>query len=300
MALQSWMSSIALWVLAWTLPISATALQAPDNSVRTTQPAALTKEQTQALVRKVLRTEIDAAVDTAHPMRYRLRKMSPRFASTKLIVETKDGDVARLVAVNDSPLDAQSQVNEDQRLQGLLSDPSKQRHRQEREQGDAERARKIIRALPDAFLYQYAGIVDAPQGPAYRLTFQPNPKFDPEDLESQALKAMAGELWIDLAQERVVRLQGKRLHDVDYGWGLLGKLDEGGTLVLNQVDVGNHVWRTVHMELVMNARVLMKTIKLDTTLDLSQFTPVPPGISYQQAIQLLQTQGSGISPPPLR
>jgi hypothetical protein len=54
------------------------------------------------------------------------------------------------------------------------------------------------------------------------------------------------------------------------------------------------------MELVMNARVLMKTIKLDTTLDLSQFTPVPPGISYQQAIQLLQTQGSGISPPPLR
>ena len=31
-------------------------------------------------------------------MRYRLRKSSPRLTSTKEIVETKDGDVARLVA----------------------------------------------------------------------------------------------------------------------------------------------------------------------------------------------------------
>jgi hypothetical protein len=46
------------------------------------------------------------------------------------------------------------------------------------------------------------------------------------------------------------------------------------------------------MVLVMNARVLFKTIKLDTTLDLSQFSPVTPGITYQQAIELLRTNNS--------
>lgn len=248
----------------------------------------LTNDQAQALVKRVLQAEISAAGDTGHPMQYRLRKQSPRLATTKLIVETKDGDVARLIAINDKPLSRQDEQNEQSRLEALLNDPGQQRHRQQREQGDAERARKVMRALPDAFLYSYAGIADTPQGPSYRLSFQPNPNFDPEDLEAQVLKGMAGELWIDIAQQRVTRLECKRLHDVDYGFGLLGKLDQGGTLLLEQADIGDHEWRTTRMVLVMNARVLFRTVRLDTTLDLTQYSPVAPGMSYQQAVKLLE------------
>ena len=254
---------------------------------QTATPAPLSNEEAQAMVRRVLHTEMDAAEDASHPMQYRLHKTSPRLSTTKVIVETKDGDVARLIAINDGPLSAQDEQAEQGRLQTLLNDPNLQRHRQEREQGDTERARKVIRALPDAFLYSYAGIADTPQGPNYRLSFQPNPGFNPQDLEAQVLKGMAGELWIDVAQKRVTRLEGKRIHDVDYGWGILGKLDQGGTLLLEQTDVGNHQWRTTHMALVMNARFLVKTVKLDTTLDLSQFEPVP-SMTYQQAIQMLR------------
>jgi hypothetical protein len=223
-------------------------------------------------------------------MQYRLRKVSPRLATTKLIVETRDGDVAHLVAVNDEPLSPEDKQKEEARLQSLIADPSLQRHRQDREKGDSERARKVMRALPDAFIYTYAGIVETPHGPSYRLTFQPNSKFDPQDLEAQVLKGMAGEMWIDVAQQRVTRLSGKRIRDVDYGWGILGKLDQGGTLLLEQAEIGNHQWRTTHMVLVMNARLLVKTVKLDTTLELSQFAPVANGMTYQQAIQLLETQ----------
>jgi len=279
------------------VPVSTAFAQPEGASPAASTPAPLSPEQTDAMVRRVLRTEINAADDTSHPMQYRLRKSSPRFSTTKLIVETKDGDVARLIAINNIPLTPSERQNEDTRLQELASDPKLQRHRQEREQTDAERARKIIRALPDAFRYQFAGVVDTPQGPSYRLSFQPNPNFDPQDVEAQALKAMAGELWIDVAQQRVTRLQGKRLHDVDYAWGILGKLEEGGTLLLEQTDVGNHQWRTVHLVLAMNARVLLKTIKLDTTLELSQFTPVTSGIGYQQAIQLLQVSSQQLQHP---
>lgn len=252
--------------------------------------APLTNDEAQALVKRVLAVELDAAQNGPidHPMQYRLRKTSPRYSSAKLIIETRDGDVARLLEVNGAPLSPESEQNEAARLQALLDDPGLQHHRQEREQGDAERARKIIHALPDAFLYQYSGIVETPHGPSYRLSFQPNPKFDPEDLEAQALKGMAGELWIDVAQKRVTRLEGKRIHDVDYGWGILGKLDEGGTLLLEQADVGEGQWRTTHMVLVMNARLLVKTIKLDTTLELSDYAPIQSGISYKDAIQILR------------
>jgi hypothetical protein len=276
------------------IAILALGIHAAANSraqPSTPAPVTLTDEQTQAMVKRVLRTELESAANSAsaHPMQYRLRKMSPRLSTTKIIAETKDGDVARLVAVNDAPLSPESQQNEDARLDGLLKDPGLQRHRKEREQGDSERARKIINALPDAFLYQFAGIVETPQGPSYRLSFQPDPNFDPQDLEAQVLKAMAGELWIDVAEQRVTRLEGKRVRDVDYGWSILGKLDKGGTLLLEQANVGNHQWRTTHMVLAMNARVLFKPIKLDTTLELSQFTPLATGMSYQQAIQMLRT-----------
>jgi hypothetical protein len=257
-------------------------------SLSTGKPAApLSNEDTQALVRRVLHTELAATQDLSHPMQYRLRKVSPRLSTTKLIVETKEGDVARLVEINDTPLNPQDQANEDARLTALLKDPGQQRHREQREQGDAERARKIVRALPDAFLYSYAGIVQTPAGPSYRLSFQPNPGFDSGDMESQVLKGMAGELWIDVAQQRVTRLEGKRIRDVDYGLGVLGKLDAGGTLLLEQADTGNHQWRTTHMVLVMNARLLFKQVKLDTTLEMTEFKPVSAGMGYQQAIQTL-------------
>jgi hypothetical protein len=272
-----------------TAAVATTRLLAqPESPAPSATPAPLSNEETQSLVKRVLQAEINAAGDSAHPMQYRLRKVSPRLATTKTIIETKDGDVARLVAVNDTPLSAQDEQNEANRLQGLLRDPNLQRHRQEREQGDTERARKVVRALPDAFLYTFAGIAETPQGPSYRFSFKPNPSFDPEDLEAQVLKGMAGELWIDVAEQRVTRLEGKRIRDVDYGFGILGKLDQGGTLLLEQADVGNHQWRTTHMMLVMNARLLFKSVKLDTTLDLSQYSPVTAGMSYQQAIQILQ------------
>jgi len=274
------------------LLLIATANSAPQTSTIPT----LTNDEAQSLVKQVLATELDAAQSGPidHPLEYRLRKSSPRYSSTKLVVETKDGDVARLLEVNNAPLSPESQQAEAARLQSLLDDPSLQRHRQEREQSDTEHARKIMRALPDAFLYQYAGVVETPHGPSYRLTFQPNPNFNPEDVEAQALKGMAGELWIDAAQHRVTKLEGRRIHDVDYGLGILGKLDEGGTLLLEQAEIGNHQWRTTHMVLVMNARLLIKTIKLDTTLELSEFTPVATGLTYQQAVEMLRT-----SAPPL-
>ena len=64
-------------------------------------PAALTLAQAQTLVERALATESQAAQElshAAHPMRYRLHKTSPRLSSTKEIVETRDGDVARLLA----------------------------------------------------------------------------------------------------------------------------------------------------------------------------------------------------------
>ena len=90
-------------------------------------------------------------------MRYRLRKTSPRLTTTKEIIETKDGAVARLVALYDKPLSEADEQTEQVRLDALLGDPSRQQHRKRSEEGDFGIVLKLLRMLPQAFIYQYVG-----------------------------------------------------------------------------------------------------------------------------------------------
>ncbi len=240
------------------------------------------------LVDRALAAELRTAQDTHHPMRYRLRKSSPRMASTKDICETKDGAVALLLAINDQPLSMADEQKEQTRLNALLSDPSKQRHRKQSEQDDTARAMKVLRALPKAFIYQFEGAGTGPTGRVEKFTFKPNPDFNPPDLETQVLTAMTGELWIDASEERVTRLEGRLKQDVDFGWGILGRLNKGGWIVIEQSDVGDHQWRIVRFQMVMSGRVLFKTRSFDTVEVESNFRPVSVGMGYAQAIKMLR------------
>jgi hypothetical protein len=239
-------------------------------------------------VDRVLANELKAAQDANHPMRYQLHKTSPRFSSTKEIYETRDGEVARLTAINDGPLSATDAQNEEARLGGLLSDSGKQRHRKQAEDQDAGRALMVLRALPDAFLYQYAKSGDTPAGRVEKFTFRPNPDFSPPNLETQILTAMAGEMWIDPVHQRVVRLEGHLQQDVDFGWGILGRLNKGGWITIEQAEVGEGQWRIVHFQMTMSGRVVFKTRVFDTTEEESHFAPLPVGLSYQKAIEMLR------------
>lgn len=240
-----------------------------------------------ALVRHASQNELKSA-NGNRPYRYQLHKIDDNKITTKEIVETKDGDVARLVAIDDKPLDADAQKAEIERLTNLAAHPELQAHRHKREQEDSNRANEMIRLLPDAFLYKYEGMVDGPNGPCYRLSFQPNPNFTPPDREAQVYHGMAGELWIDKGQERMVKLDAHLIADVDFGWGILGRLYKGGSIVVEQADVGDHHWETTHMKLSLTGKALLiKALNFQTTEDASHFEPVPPEMGYQNAIKML-------------
>ncbi len=249
----------------------------------------MTPAQGQALVDRSLANELHAAQDTRHPMRYQLHKTSPRLTTTKEIMETKDGEVARLIATGDQPLNPADEQKEQARLDELLNDPGRQRHRKLAEDADADRALKVLRALPSAFVYQYAGSGDGPAGKVEKFTFRPNPSFNPPDLETEALPAMTGEIWIDPAAQRVTRLEGHLQQDVDFGWGVLGRLNKDGWIRIDQADVGQGRWRTVRFQMVMSGRVFWKNRVFDTTEDESHFAPLPVGLTYQKAIEMLNT-----------
>src|SRR5271155_2046030 len=163
-------------------------------STAPTEPSAPTDPT--ALVRRATQHRIEAS-QNHQPLRYLLRKTDGLHDTTKDIIETRDGDVARLVALNGQPLNAQANKAELGRLNILANHPEIHQHRYQREQKDADRVNRLMRLLPDAFLYRDQGTTPCPAGGAtcHHLTFSPNPSFEPPDVEANIFRGLAGDLW---------------------------------------------------------------------------------------------------------
>ncbi len=147
-----------------------------------------------------------------------------------------------------------------------------------------------MRLLPDAFLYRDQGTTPCPSSgeTCHHLTFTPNPTFEPPDVEANIFRGLAGDLWIDQAQERLTRLDAHVIANVDFGWGLLGKLDKGGTIQLEQSDIGNHDWQLTTLKLNLKGKALMlKSLDIHLTEQATHFSQVPEGTDYHKAIELL-------------
>jgi hypothetical protein len=241
-----------------------------------------------SLMRRAVQHQMDAD-KSHHPMRYLVHKTDARRDTTKQIVETADGDVARLVAIDDKPLSPEADRAELDRLDTLAAHPEMQQRRHRSEQKDAARVSHLLSLLPEAFLYRYDGVVPCSSGQCLRLSFTPNPRFTPPDLESNMLRGIAGEMWVDPAQERLARLDGHFIADVDFGFGIIGKLNKGGKFFLELTDVGGRDWELTRLALHVNGRALLvKSLSFQIDEEASRFAPVPPGLKYRDAIQLLK------------
>ncbi len=256
----------------------AAALHAQQN---------MTPAQAHDLVARTVKNELGGTAGLE--FRFTLRKTDDKGETTKYIVETKDGDVARLVEVNNAPLTPDRAKQEQDRLDDLMAHPEVQAHRHQKEQEDAKRGDKLVRSLPDAFTYKFIGMGQQASGAYYKLAFEPNPNFNPPDRESQVYHGMEGELWVDEKQERIVKMQAHLISDVEFGWGILGKLNKGGSILVEQQDVGSQHWEQNLLKLNLNGTVLMfKPLVIQTTEIESDFEQVPKTWSYQDAIRALE------------
>lgn len=241
-----------------------------------------------ALVRRAVDHRLDAE-KSHHPMQYLLHRSDERHDTTKLIVETRDGDVARLIAINGKPLGGDADRADLARLDNLAQHPEIQEHTRKNEQEETNRVNHILSLLPDALLYQFEGMVPCPSGQCYRLSFKPNPNFNPPDLEANILTSVDGEVWIDQAQERLTRLDAHFIRNVDIGFGILFKLYKGGTVSLRQTNVGGNDWELTGLALHVTGKILVvKSFSNQVNEETSHYSQVESGMSYRDAINLLK------------
>jgi len=232
----------------------------------------------------------------------RQRKETPAGSQTKLMVETRDAMVGMVVANNDQPLDQEQRRAEYGRIERFVNEPAELEHKRRQEKESAERAALILKALPDAFLYEYDGTetgrpgVGKPGDPLLRLKFRPNPRYDPPSHVEQVLVGMQGVVLIDAQEERIARIDGTLFKDVGFGWGILGRLDRGGRFQVDQADVSDNHWTIARMDLTFTGKMLLfKSINIKSTEIYSDFHPVPADLTFAQGIELLKQQQAAVA-----
>ena len=253
------------------------------------------------LVRAAVANEVASANDNPAKHLFRSRKQKPGITQTKLYVQTTDAMVGMLIAIDDKPISPEQMAGESAHLQHLISDPEDLRRKQKQERENADRTLQIVKALPDAFLYEYDGTETSQPGTGkmgdelVRLNFRPNPQYSPPSRVEQALTGIEGHLLIDTHGTRIAKIDAALFRDVSFGWGILGHLDKGGSFTVSQGDVGDGSWEITHMQLSFTGKILLvKSVVLKLDEILSGFRRVPNDTTFAKGVELLKSEAAAM------
>jgi len=159
------------------------------------------------LVAKAVANEVKSANDN-FSMMYRIHRHTSKGEETKQYIETKDGTAGMTVAEDDKPLSPERQQQEFQRLEAIAQNPAEIQRKKRQQKEDSDRTVRMVRALPDAFTYQYESTETKNGDEMVRLKFQPNPSFDPPSRELQVFTGMHGFVVVDATKERIAEING--------------------------------------------------------------------------------------------
>ncbi len=243
-------------------------------------------------VRETIKYQMAAdAADHTH-WRYRIHREDDKGAQDRDVIDTKEGQIARTLLINGQPLTAEQRAADEARMKKLVEDPNERAKRDKRAKDDEEKGRQMFNAIPDAFVFKYEGAENG----QVRLSFFPNPHYNAPTRELQVFRSLSGTMWIDRAGRRFSRLDGTLFEDVTFGWGLLGRLNKGGTFSVTQSQVGDDHWEIVSLDVKMTGRaVIFKTINVRQKQRFTNFRRVSDSMTISQAYQLLEQGEAPVS-----
>jgi hypothetical protein len=227
--------------------VSATGSGHVQAAKQATDPSAV------QAVRAAVESELAASATDHTAWAYRDHDRTPSKDAIYQTIETPQGSLRRMIELSGNPLnDAQTQA-ETQRIVQFVNSPAEQAKARRNDQHDDAQARAMLKMLPNAFVWTIA----SQDGDAITLTFRPNPDFNPPDMQARVMGNMAGTMVIVKNGNRIRTLKGALSSDVNIGWGLLGKLNEGGTFDIERRLVGNGHWQITETHVHIGGHALL-------------------------------------------
>jgi hypothetical protein len=251
---------------------------------------AATARPQDSLIEKVAANEVAARQGRPHYF-YVSEERSARTGGhlwKENVVETTDGPLRRLIVIDNKPLTADEAAAEQRRIDNLVSHPDEFRRQNQAHKDDEDRAAQLLKMLSNAFVLTPDGEANG----CLRFTFQPKPGFRPSSYQERVAHEMAGTVSLKIPEDRLCTLDAKIVHPVEFGYGMLGHIDQGGhfSLARKQVDAKN--WKSDRISVHVSGRILMlKSLAQDQEAVRSGIRTVPQNLTLAEAAQISR-QGS--------
>jgi len=241
--------------------------------------------QDPGLVTKMAANEVAARQQVPH-FAYTSEERSTRTAGhlwREKVVETADGPLRRLIAIDNQPLTPDQVQAEQRRIDSLVGNPNDFRKMNLAHKDDELRATQLLQLLPTAFIMTPAGEEDG----CVRFTFQPNPSFQPSSYLERASREMSGTVSLKQPEDRLCDLDAKAFRPIEFGFGMLGHIDQGSRFSLERKRIDEANWKSDRISVHITGKILLfKSLTQDQEATRTDIRLVPQNLSLQQAAQM--------------
>jgi hypothetical protein len=171
----------------------------------------------------------------------------------------------KLMAVEDKPLSAAQAAEEGRKYQ---QEVEKRRHEsseaKHKRVAAYERERRqdhaLMAEMVNAFDFSLSGEETIDGHRCFALKATPKSSYHPPTRETEVLKGMRGELWVDKGQFQWVKVHAEVFRPVNFGL-FLARVKPGTEFTFEQRPVQGNLWLPSHFSMNLNARIFISSRK---------------------------------------
>ncbi|HYK36540.1 hypothetical protein [Alloacidobacterium sp.] len=201
----------------------------------------------------------------------------PKNSVVQWVAQTHKGEITRVLTRNNQQI---SKAQQQQDINKFIHDPSAQAKQRQDGQNDDKQASSMMKLLPVAFIWTVTSKNDS----TTTLHFKPDPHFQPPSRQARVFSAMEGDMTVNNDHHRIQELKGHLIHNVDFGYGLLGRLNQGGSFAVERQDTGQGEWQitSTHVHIQGHA-LIFKSISEQEDDVKTSFSREPDNVTLEQA-----------------
>lgn len=166
----------------------------------------------------------------------------------------------RLIAMNGKPLSPAQQAEEQRKQEAIRRQrsseaPTDRQKRIAQYEKDRTRNNEMMKQLTVAFDFAFVGERKLEGRTVWVLKATPRPGYQPPNMDTQVLRGMEGELWIDDKTYQWVKVTARVIHPVSIE-GFLAQVEPGTQFELETAPVAGGSWQPSHFGMRSHAKVL--------------------------------------------
>ncbi len=166
-------------------------------------------------------------------------------------------DYEKLIAHDDRPLSPKDASKEQEKMDKEIE---RRNHESASDKAKIEKQRqeqrKFLDEVPEEFNFKLLGVDQVSGKPAWVISAEPKPGYEPKSRGAKFIASMRGKVWIDQAEYQWVKVEAQATGKISYGFGML-KVNPGATVKFEQARVNDEVWLPAHASIRVDGRAAL-------------------------------------------